>query len=293
MTALAQDRPTKDIGAPVPNRGTFPIAANTRIFKGAMVALNSSGQAIPATTLAGGAVVVVGKASHQVDNRTGSELGGAAAAADVEVEYGCFGWENSAAGDAIANDDVGKPCYAVDDQTVALTDGGSARAAAGFISEVRDGKVFVHQSPAFASMAEAAAVADAGISLQKRQLVMDSDDLTDADGSQALNIGAALPANARILGVSIHTVTPFSGGAVADFTVDVGTAGDPDAIVDGADLFAAAVDGQAATRPDGIAPNKLFAAGGQLLATFACASDDVADATAGACTIDVLFAVLA
>lgn len=132
------------------------------------------------------------------------------------------------------------------------------------------------------------------ITLQKRQLVMTQADLTDADGSQALNIGAVLPANSRILGVSIHSATAFSGGSVADFTVDIGTSGDPDAIVDGADLFAAVVDGQAATCPAGIAPNKLFvAAGAQLIATFACASDDVKDATAGGCTIDVLFAQLA
>lgn len=132
------------------------------------------------------------------------------------------------------------------------------------------------------------------ITLGKRQLVMTQADLTDADGSQALNIGAVLPANARILGVEIHSVTPFSGGSVGDFTVDIGTADDVDALIDGADLFSAAVDGQAATRPLGIAPNKLFAtAGKQLIATFICGSDDVKDATAGGCTIDVIFAQLA
>lgn len=132
------------------------------------------------------------------------------------------------------------------------------------------------------------------ITIGKRQLVMTQADLTDADGSQALNIGAVLPANSRILGVEIHSVTPFSGGSVADFTVDIGTSGDPDALIDGADLYASAVDGQAATRPLGIAPNKLFvSAGAQIIATFACGSDDVKDATAGGCTIDVLFAQLA
>lgn len=132
------------------------------------------------------------------------------------------------------------------------------------------------------------------ITIGKRQLVMTEADLTDNDGSQTLNIGAVLPANSRILGVSIHSVTAFSGGAVGDFTVDIGTSGDADAIVDGADLFAAVVDGQAATCPAGIAPNKLFvAAGAQLIATFACGTDQVKDATAGGCTIDVLFAQLA
>lgn len=110
-----------------------------------------------------------------------------------------------------------------------------------------------------------------------------------AAASQAINIGATLPAKTYIVGVAIHTVTAFSGGSVGDFTVDIGTTDDPDALIDGANLFAAAVDGQAATRPLGIAPNKYFsAAGAQLKATFACGSDDVGDATAGAVTIDVL-----
>lgn len=65
-----------------------------------------------------------------------------------------------------------------------------------------------------------------------------------------------------------------------------------DALIDGADLFAAAVDGGPATIPQGIRPNKSMGAV-QLIATFRCGSDDVADATAGAITIDVLYIVLA
>jgi len=129
-------------------------------------------------------------------------------------------------------------------------------------------------------------------SIQKRSLTATHATITAAAGDETLSIGAALPANSRILGVSIHTVTAFSGGTVGDFTVDIGSAGDIDALVDGANLFAAAVDGQVATRPLGIAPNKFFAAATQLQAKFICGSDDVGDATAGACTIDVLFEVL-
>lgn len=291
MTALAQERLTKDIGFPLPVRGSYPIAANTRIFKGSQVAVDSAGRAIPATTIAGGAVRVVGKASSTVDNRTGSELGGAAGAASVEVEFGCYGWENSTSADEIANDDVGKPCFAVDDQTVALTDGSSTRRAAGFISEVRGGKVYVHQSPTFGKMAEAIAVTDAGITLQKRSVTIDHTDLTASTTTETESIGSALPDDARILGVGLELATPFAG-ITGPVTVDIGSAGDVDALVDGANLTDAAVDGQASTRPAGIAPNKHFASATQLIATFLSASGNLEDCSAGEVTIDVLFAVL-
>ena len=56
--------------------------------------------------------------------------------------------------------------------------------------------------------------------------------------------------------------------------------------------YAAAVDGGLATIPKGIRPNKFFAAGGQLTAQVD-ANVNVADLTAGAVTIDVMYTVLA
>jgi hypothetical protein len=145
MTATTIERLTQYYGA-IPARGTFPIAANTKILKGTLVGLDSAGRAIAATTAAT-CVRVVGKASSTVNNLTGSELGGAAAAADVEVEYGVFNWANSAGADEIAADDVGKLCYAVDNQTVALTSNGGTRQMAGLISGFYDSKVEVWNSP--------------------------------------------------------------------------------------------------------------------------------------------------
>lgn len=138
MTALSVadlERMTETLGL-LPARGTYPIAANTKIYKGSLVGLNSSGQAIPATAFAT-CKRVVGKASSTYDNRTGSTLGGLAAAVNVEVEFGAFNWANSAAGDAIAADDIGKLAYAVDDQTVALTSNGGLRPIAGIITEFK------------------------------------------------------------------------------------------------------------------------------------------------------------
>lgn len=293
MTALADTRLTKFAGL-TPARGTYGIKANVEIFKGAMVGLDSAGRAMPAGTAASGCVQIVGKSSAHYDNLTGSELGGSADAVQVEVEFGVFGWANSAGGDEVlSTTPAGTVVYADDDQTVALTSQSSTIIAAGLFIELRDGMVYVWQGPHVATLAESSVLADAGIALQKRTVTIGHADLTDADTSETENIGAVLPANARILGVSLHTVTAFSGGGTGSLVLDIGTAGDVDAIVDGADLFATVVDGQAASCPAGIAPNKLFAsAGAQLTATFVT-DTTLAAFTAGAVTIDVLFAVLA
>jgi len=145
MTATTIERLTEFYGL-VPARGTYPIAANTKILKGTLVGLDSAGRAIAATTAAT-CVRVVGKASSTVNNLTGSELGGAAGATDLEVEHGIFNWMNSAAADEIAADDIGKLCYAVDNQTVALTSDGGTRQIAGLIVGFYYGFPQVYTSP--------------------------------------------------------------------------------------------------------------------------------------------------
>lgn len=222
---------------------------------------------------------------------------------------------------------VGQPCFAKNDNTLWLTDDGGTLSFAGLVGAVNArGKVTLRNTwdtrqnwknfgTAFTITAADVPIVDAGgyttetdvegalqeiyplvlagMTVSKKTLTANATTITAAAATEAVNIGTALPPNARIVGVDFHTYTEFSGGAVGDFTVDIGTSGDVDALVDGADLFAAAVDGGPATIPQGIRPNKFFAAGGQLIATFRCGSDDVGDATAGAITIDVLYVVLA
>lgn len=146
MTALSLERLTPFAGSH-PARGTYPIKANVRIFKGAMVGLDSAGRAMPANTIANGCLRIVGKASATYDNRTGSTLGGAAGAVDVEVEFGVFQFANSSSTDAIAAADVGKVVYAVDDQTVALTSNTDLRPVAGIVTEVVSSKPYVYMGP--------------------------------------------------------------------------------------------------------------------------------------------------
>src|SRR5262245_32930068 len=102
-----------------PSLGSGPIAANVKVYNGALVVLDSSGSVRPGR--ASTTDKVLGRARGTFDNTSGS-----AAALTVEFEKGIFRYENSSSGDAIAQDDVGKTAYVVDDCTVALTSNSSA-----------------------------------------------------------------------------------------------------------------------------------------------------------------------
>lgn len=112
------------------------LAATTTVFEGGMVAVNATGFMVPAG--AAGAKRVIGVARDTYDNSAGDDgdlLG--------DIERGCSQFDNSAAADAITNANIGRPCYAVDDHTVALTSNGGARIYAGIIVGVDAGGVWV------------------------------------------------------------------------------------------------------------------------------------------------------
>lgn len=156
--SLSQERLTTFAGV-YPSRGSYPIAANKRTWKGGIICLDSSGNAIPGTVAASGTVKCVGVASHSLNNLTGSDLGGAAGAADQEVAFGVHGFDSGLSSDAITADDIGEVAYVIDDNTVGLTDGGgAARVPAGVITEVRDGQVFVWMGPHVSALISGAAL---------------------------------------------------------------------------------------------------------------------------------------
>lgn len=125
--------------------------------------------------------------------------------------------------------------------------------------------------------------------LRLAEKVIGHADLTDGDTSQVIDL-FDLPAGAQVLGRRV-LLAAFSGGGNTALSVDVGTPGDPDALIDGADLFAAAVDGEASSVPSGIAPNKSFAAATTIKGTFVCVAGILSDFTAGECTSQILYAV--
>ena len=133
MTALAAERNTimKD-GELIPVK----MAAGAKIYAGGMVVANATGYGAPGSTALN--LTYLGRAEETVDN-----AGGADGDKTVLVRRGkAFLWSNFS-GDLVTQASLGKSCFIVDDQTVALTNGTSTRSAAGTVLEVTSEGVLV------------------------------------------------------------------------------------------------------------------------------------------------------
>lgn len=130
MTALSAERSTNKYSPnPMPDHIVVNVAASTKIYKGALVGIDINGRAVAGTSVA--ASRVIGRAEETVDNSSG-----AADAKTVKVNIGVFYFANSSSTDAITSAHIGRDCYVVDDQTVALTPGSGAYRRAGTIVAV-------------------------------------------------------------------------------------------------------------------------------------------------------------
>lgn len=137
--ALSADFPRQRVGNDVinPLRLAMALAADAVIYSGAMVALNLSGYLVPAS--ADPSLYVVGVAEKSADN-----TGGAAGALSIVPRRGCYPFANSASTAAVTSADVGRPCYAVDDNTVSRTNPLGAYPVAGVVAGIdANGKVLV------------------------------------------------------------------------------------------------------------------------------------------------------
>ena len=121
MVALTAPRNTP---AALGDVRSIPVTAATKLLAGAMIQIAATGFAV--TAVATAANVTIGRADETVDN-----TGGAAGDKRIKVRRGVFRFANSAAADLIARTEIGKPCYVVDDQTVAKTNNAGARPVAG------------------------------------------------------------------------------------------------------------------------------------------------------------------
>jgi hypothetical protein len=130
---------------------------------------------------------------------------------------------------------------------------------------------------------EVKAIADAAIALQKRTVTVVEGDLSGT--SQAVNVGAVLPANAIVLAHELKVNTQFAGQS--DLTITLGGTV-ATAIVASTDLDALIAGNYSGTL--GAHPRGSFSAE-QLVATFAATA--LADLSAGSITITVWFSVLA
>lgn len=129
---LSSERDTPSQGTDI---RTAPVAANTRIFQGALVAVNAAGFAIPATAALN--LVPIGRARATYDN-----TGGAAGAITAEVDRGVFRFRNLTA-DPVTGASLHRDCFIADDDAVAATNGGNTRSVAGRVRLIEPAGVWV------------------------------------------------------------------------------------------------------------------------------------------------------
>ncbi len=136
MAALTKTRDTQRYGQEgLPAKYPVKMKASTKALGGG-IAVIDAGYAAPGRAATG--LIALGRFENDCDNSSG-----AAGDKTAEILSGCFKWGNSSAGDLIAQADVGKDCYIVDDQTVAKTDGSASRSKAGKIVMVDTDGVWV------------------------------------------------------------------------------------------------------------------------------------------------------
>lgn len=104
------------------------VAANAVIHAGGLTCQNAAGFAVPGATAAN--LVALGRAE---ESAVGTATNGQT---QVRVRSGIFRFRNSGGGDAITIANRGADCFVVDDEQVALTNGGNTRSRAGVIHDV-------------------------------------------------------------------------------------------------------------------------------------------------------------
>jgi hypothetical protein len=108
----------------------FPVKGGALCFAGA-IAVMQNGWLRPGYTALG--LKAIGIFERRADNSAGAD-----GAIRGHVRVGCFAIHNSAGGDEITFEQVGLPCYIVDDCTVSRTDGGGTRSEAGIVRYVEN-----------------------------------------------------------------------------------------------------------------------------------------------------------
>jgi hypothetical protein len=115
---------------------SVPVATNVVIFGGALVAANATGFAVPGAVAA--TLTYLGRAEGYVNNNPGAN----GAKTVLVRRRKAFKFKNHGA-DLVVQADLGKVCYIVDDETVAKTNGGATRSAAGTVLGIDTDGVWV------------------------------------------------------------------------------------------------------------------------------------------------------
>ena len=113
----------------------LPVKANTKIYEGSLVAVDSTGYAVPGKKVEG--LLVAGRAEEFVDN-TG--VGNGNGVKSVRVTRGVFKLNNDVTNPITATDLL-KDCYILDDETVTMLTVGTS--VAGKVLRLDNGEVVV------------------------------------------------------------------------------------------------------------------------------------------------------
>lgn len=184
-----------------------PLKASEIGYAGCIAMLDSSGRVLNGATATGCIGVGVFMTNKGLDRWDGTGLSDG----DLkpQLEEGVFPFANSLSADLIAAGDEGKPCYIVDNVTVAKTNGSSTRSPAGRVRRVdADGTVWVKMSKEIG-----------------RQIAEEVGQVSGITFTQTYST-----ASATVAAATAATMTDNSGGAAADGTIGAVTA--PSAITD-------------------------------------------------------------
>lgn len=227
MTALSADFARAVSPDPVARKLTVPVAAATTIYQGAMVAVQVSGSGYATNVVATPDYRVLGVAAASVTNTSAAGYG-TAGDLKVDVLRGVFPFANSSSTDAITIADVGRPCYAVDNNTVARTSNFGLRPTAGIVTSIESGLVYVEIGAKQVyedGTIDLLAAAGADLSTTGQYLFVKLNGsnalvLADTAGEHAAGVLINAPASGAIGIVRMHGISyVYAAGTIADGSV--------------------------------------------------------------------------
>lgn len=226
MTALAADRIPKRRHNDGDRSYAVKLAASVTAYKGGLAAVISTGYAQPAATTAGMRVIGVFETSKVTNGVT-------AGAKEAQVTTGCFLFKNDGT-NPVAQADVMRHCYVLDDQTVQDEGGGSA-IIAGIVVAVETAGVWVYVAPEVsmlgAQFTGIETVTVGALSLYTRT------SLITIDGTKAYTLGAGLfEGQRKTVFVPSGGATNTPAGTLTPSTLAGGTSVGFNAALDGAEL---------------------------------------------------------
>jgi hypothetical protein len=292
--ALSATRITDVVGGvAIPRKNERPVRDAVTLYKGGMVAADNAGDYVPA-----GHASAVTQCQGVLMEVTAIEetVTGAAASPrpTARLTVGIFWFDNSAGDDAITATHLGQVCYAVDDETVALSDGNGSRYPAGTVTDVdaTNGVAvsIIPQIPLLGASTVKRVAATIGIDESGEDFELSAAGLT-----QTFNLGSALPATAMVLGVRLKLDAVFANASAASLTLKLGHDGDDDAYETGFDIFTgsahAAGEWQLETAGVGkVAPAAIATAGlRQLIATATINADQLVNCTGGPAHVEIFY----